>query len=268
MTRPYLSAERVTELAAGMTDRDRAILATLRRVRVASGAQLERLHFTNGAGRHRRRVLTSLARRQIVARLPRSVGGVRAGSDGYVYALGPAGQRLTDGTGPAGGCRPRRPWTPGVLFLRHSLAVTEVYVALKEAEAAGLLEVVEFTTEPRTWRRFTGRGGARQVLKPDAYAAVGLGDFLDRWLIEVDRGTESPTTVERKLRLYRTYWQTGYEQARHGGVFPRIVWLVPDTQRAAVVERAIGRLPLDARGLFAVAVFDQALERILAGADR
>ena len=268
MTRPYLSAHRLAELAAELSERDQSVLDSLRRVRVASGAQLERLCFRNGAGRHRRRVLASLASRQLVTRLPRAIGGVRAGSDGYLYALGPAGQRLTDGSGPAGGYRPRKPWTPGRLFLLHSLAVAEVYVCLKEAEAAEQLEVVEFLTEPKTWRSFVGRGGVRLVLKPDAYAEVGLGDYLDRWFIEVDRATESPATLDKKLTLYRTYWQTGYEQARHRDVFPRVVWLCPDSARATVIERAIGRQPLQARSLFAVAVFDKAIQRMVEGADQ
>ena len=110
----YFTASRLAQLDASLTTRDRAILATLRRVRVATARQLERLHFEGVSVRASRLVLASLAQRRLLARLPRVVGGARAGSGGYVYALDIAGWRLAE---PAQ--RPARPWPVGTAFLAH-----------------------------------------------------------------------------------------------------------------------------------------------------
>ena len=92
-----------------LSDRERAVLGTLHRVRVATVAQLERLHFTDVTRRQARAVLAAMVERRLIARLPRQVGGVRAGSAGYVYVLDVAGQRLTPHRRPA----VQRPWPVG-----------------------------------------------------------------------------------------------------------------------------------------------------------
>jgi hypothetical protein len=92
-----------------------------------------------------------------------------------------------------------------------------------------------------------------------------LGRYEDRWWIEVDRGTESGTAVARKCDFYRRYWQAGIEQARTG-VFPKVLWLVPDEPRHAAVVDVIGRQPAEAWPLFAVALFEDGVERLLQGA--
>src|SRR5262245_62962246 len=88
----------VRRIAEGLSERDRAILADVARVRVLSGRQVERLHFADLAGQHRdrtrRRVLERLTALQLLTTLERRIGGVRAGSAGLVFALGAAGQRL------------------------------------------------------------------------------------------------------------------------------------------------------------------------------
>jgi Replication-relaxation len=261
MSRVYVTAWRMAELERSLSDRDRDVIATLGRVRVATGRQLERLHFVDVTRRQMRAVFASLVDRRLVIRLPRTIGGVRAGSSGHVYALDVAGQRLTQ----PDRRRPHRPWPIGVAFLAHSLAVSEIFVRLAEAERGGQLQLADFVTEPDCWRQFYGPGGARVVLKPDAAVTVQLGRFEDRWFIEVDRGTESRTTITRKCDLYRRYWQSGVEQARTG-VFPRVLWLVPDERRRAALVEIIGRQPGEAWTLFAIALFDEGVEGLLRGA--
>lgn len=133
------------------------------------------------------------------------------------------------------------------------------------ADRAGRLHLADFTTEPACWRRFHGPGGARLVLKPDAAVRLVIGQYEDRWFLEVDLDTESSTALARKCELYRRYWQAGVEQARTG-VFPKVLWLVPDDHRHAVVIDVIGRQPEEAWPLFAVALFTDAVERLLRGA--
>ncbi len=259
----YVTSARVELLAAQLTDRERSVLDTLGRLRVVTSAQLERLHFGDVTRRQARAVLSALVARRLIARLPRQVGGVRAGSAGYVYVLDVAGQRL----GVSGGRRVQRPWPVGTPFLAHSLAVSELYVRLIEAERHGVAELRlgEFRTEPACWRGFARPGGGWDTLKPDAEVSLGLGRFEDRWFLEVDRATESRTTLARKLGRYLRYWQSGQEQARTG-IFPKVLWIVPDEARLAVLVDEFGRLPVQAWPLFAVATESGAVDRLLAGA--
>ena len=136
---------------------------------------------------------------------------------------------------------------------------------LVESERERELVLRGFVTEPHSWRSFHGPGGGRLVLKPDAYVHVGVNGFDDHWFCEVDRGTESPNTLARKCSLYRAYWSSGREQAR-SGVFPRVLFLVPDERRHEVVVDVFGKQPPESWALFAVAQFDNAVRRMEAGA--
>lgn len=184
-------------IAEGLSERDRAILADVGRVRVLTGRQVERLHFAELAGVHRdrtrRRVLERLADLQLLATLERRIGGVRAGSAGLVYALGPAGQRLLalDANHGFEG-RARRPGTPTPRFMIHNLAVAELYVGLAEAQRAGGLVLVDYRAEPACWWRSV----EGEWIKPDAIAVVSAGEVEDSWAIEVDNATESLPTLK------------------------------------------------------------------------
>jgi hypothetical protein len=260
----YLTQARLPQLVAELTERDLAILATLHRIRMATAMQLERLHFAGDSSRTRRRSLARLVDRRLLAQLDRRIGGVRAGSAGHVYALGTAGQRLTNGTAVAGR-RVQRPWTPGASFVAHTLAVSDLYVRLVERERERAIAVRAFVTEPMCWRSFHGRGGAHLVLKPDAFVHLRVNGHEDRWFVEVDRGTEAPNTLARKCSLYRAYWSSGGEQTATG-VFPRVLFLVPDEARRAVVRAVFGAQPSESQLLFAVALLENAIARFSQGA--
>jgi Replication-relaxation len=251
----YVTRRLVDHLRENLTERDRAVLATVDRLHVLTGAQLTRLHGRDfaapSADRQCRRALASLVERDLLARLERNVGGVRAGSSGWTYVLGLAGQKVLHPERHA-----RRPWTPGYPFLLHSLLVSELYVRLTEAERTGQLEVVMFSAEPDCWRRFDGPSG-RTVLKPDAYLAVGAGEYEHTYFIEVDRGTEAATTLDRKLAVHTAYWRSGTESPS-----PRVVWLSLNDRRHEALVDACGRQPAEAWPLYAVWPFDEAVERI------
>lgn len=259
----YLVPRRVKDLGDSLSSRDRAILTSLDRLHVATAGQLARLHCTEfpatSADRQCRRVLAELVRRRCIARLERQIGGTRAGSRGYVYGLDLAGHKLLQTPG-----RPRRPFTPGLSFLAHRIATTELYVRLVEAECTGQLEVTAFVAEPECWRWFSGPTGPFQ-LKPDALATVAVGRDEAVWWLEVDRGTEAVPVLDHKLDAYRLAWQSG--QLLPGlDVFPRVLWVAPTEARHAVLVEACGRQPADAWPLFAVTTFEEAVATIRHGA--
>ena len=257
-----VTARQLLRLRCDLTDRDWQIIAMLARVRVATSAQLEILYFSGVSRRRAQQRLAVLTRRRVLARLPRVIGGVRAGSRGHVYALDAAGQRLAD---LGQGRRPRRPRPVGRAHLDHALAVAEVYVRVVLAERAGELRLLRFAGEPGAWRSFYGAGGVVVTLAPDAYLVTSVDGFEDHWFLELDLGTESAATLARKLAVYRGYWQSGTEQAARE-VFPKVLWLVPDESRAGVLAKVISRQPTEAQSLFAVALSEQAVARLRQGA--
>lgn len=249
-------------LAEGLSERDWVILQDLARLRLATGRQLQRLHVADGSPltrtRRTRSILQRLSDNGLLVRLERQVGGVHAGSSGYTYGLSAAGQRLTSLRGPAGGVRLRRPWEPAPGFVDHVLLVSELYVRLREAEAAKLVELLAFETEPACWRWWHEPSGERRVLKPDAFVRLGVDDVEHVSFVEIDRATESTTVLRRKAETYVAYWRSGEEQAREG-VFPRCLWLVPSAKRLEQLSGVLGRLDPDAWRLFQVASFDEAV---------
>jgi hypothetical protein len=145
------------------------------------------------------------------------------------------------------------------LFIRHTLDIAELHTRLIEADRAGGVELLELSAEPACWRSYSGIGGQRQAtLKPDSYLRLGAGEFEDSYFIEVDRGTEGSRALLAKLRDYLAYQASGLEQAGHG-VFPRVLWTVPDEARGEAIAGCIERLPNADGGLFAVACFNDAL---------
>jgi hypothetical protein len=264
----YLTTQRYHELLAMLSERDYAAIQQVATVRFVSGAQLARLCFTDGSdaatnARAARRALLRLVRLGMLERLERPVGGVRAGSAGFVYYLGIAGQRLAIDRGWQPERRARRALTPGSLFVRHALAVAELHTKLMENDRTGRFELLELAAEPSCWRNFDGRGGQRSTLKPDSYVRLGIGPYEDSYFLEVDRGTEGSRALMRQLQLYIAYHASGREQAERQ-VFPRVLWLVPTEQRKAVLVDCMTRLPAESWELFQIVRFDQVIERLIA----
>src|SRR5437588_1242946 len=194
----YLGRRGLAQLRERVSERDLDVIRSVAEHRFLTTRQLEALHFADHAtelagARVCRRVLARLTDERLLARLERRVGGVRAGSASFVYALGPVGGRLVDG-------ERRRITEPSTTFLTHTLAVAQTRVELVQASGVGQLELLSVDVEPRCWRRYIGSGGAREVLRPDLYVVTGSGEFEDCWFVEIDRGTESPLALRRKCR--------------------------------------------------------------------
>lgn len=204
-----------------MSERDRAILSSFEIVPLLSGEQIERLHCgglsRDSRDRRRRDILNRLVRLRLLDKLPRRVGGVRSGSAGAVFGLGLVGERLV-----SNGRRSR--WRGGIALVAHTLAVSEVFVRVKEAELAGDIANVSFVNEPQCWQTIEGSDllSDSWLLKPDALLSYKVGTELEHWFIEVDRGTESPSTLKKKIAAYETAWEAGLNIH---GVMPRVWWI-------------------------------------------
>lgn len=248
----------VRRLVETLSDRDKAILADVARVRVLTGGQVDRLHFAELTGAHRdrtrRRVLERLVSVGLLATLERRIGGVRAGSAGLVFTLGLAGQRILKLEAIK---RTRQPGAPTNRFLAHNLAIAELYVSLREAERAQWLTLNSFHAEPACW----WRDSEGEWIKPDAYAVVSCGDVEDSWAIEVDQATESLPTLRRKLMVYLNL-VANEERGPRGGLLPRVLLSVVDQRRLTAVRELVRSLPEPAEQLLLLTVHNRAVEDI------
>ncbi len=257
--RKRLSPRQLEAISEQLTDRDRRALEAVSRFGVMSGRQLQALLWAevspSARGRVARRGLARLVRLDVLQPLARRVGGERAGSASTTFAVGRAGQYLR-----RSGRRVRAAHTPGARYLAHRLAVAQLYVELEAGSHADVKEVelLSFEAEPESWRPYMAGFGARQVLKPDAFLKLAIGDYDFSWFCEQDMATEALTTIKAKALRYQEYFHTGTEQAARG-VFPRVLWIVPDTTRAEAVRETLAQLPTGAHRLFAVATTTEVL---------
>jgi protein involved in plasmid replication-relaxation len=262
MSGPRLGRAEVRELRQLLSERDLAVISQLAELRLMSGRQIEAVHFPEElhstpatAARHCRRVLARLVRERLIVRLPRPVGGIRAGSQAFIYALGPIGYRLLQ----ADGSR-LRVHEPGATFVDHQLAVSQLAVDFTLAHRSHQLELLILEGEPTCWRTLPSIG--RAVLRPDLFLAIGTGELEYRWFVEVDRGTHRNPALLRKAQLYESYYRSGVEQATHG-IFPRVAWITPGQVRATQLNKTLEGGEFT-EGLMLVTTSDNA-HRLLAG---
>lgn len=231
-------------------NRGEEILGLLAEHRFATTKQLAR--FTRaGYGTERtalRRTqtqLTTLTGRDLVAHLERRVGGWQGGSSNTIWYLTTKGIRTM--TGRRVRAVAERLSTD---FLEHQLAVTETRLIIQETTSrTGQTFTVH--PEPECWRHYPGPLAATKTLKPDLALTISSDQFEDHYFIEIDRATENPGRVIRKSQQYETYRRTGREQAATG-IYPAIIWLVPNTQRKQQVTSHICQVPSLPNQLFHV----------------
>jgi len=215
-----------------------------------------------------RRVLRRLEQHGLIRRLSRRVGGVRAGSGASVWQLAPAGARLLRGE--ADGYRVHEPCPR---FLGHCLAVADAHLALRAlaSDTTGTTTndvlSVAVQVEPLSWRTYLGTGGERRTLKPDLAAEITTSEYVDRWFIEVDCGTESISTLVKKCHAYQHYRASGEEQTRHGA-FPRVLWVMGGShghERAERLRSTIRRSHDLTPELYELCSPDEIAEAVLGG---
>ena len=248
-----------------LSTRDREILASLKKCKFLLTGQIQRLHITNAstqkaARRAAARELRKLKDYGLVNTLERRIGGTRAGSGSLIWHLTEAGERFL-AIGSSEQYSRRRYLEPSRMFLRHSLAVSECYVQLVEiCRRTPGLTLLTADWEPDCWRPYTQHGKIVS-LKPDLFVATKSDGYEDRWFIEIDLSTESPSTIIGKCDRYRDYYRSGLEQKQFG-VFPVVVWLVLDAGRKERLRSAIQEAYPKGGKLFIVITADE-FERLI-----
>lgn len=240
-----------------LSERDLEITKMVGQFKLASTLQIQRVYFANmrtwsTGARLCRRVLERLVRDKVLTRLERRIGGVRAGSSSFIYALGSVGQQIESDYKPHKYSR-----EPSEMFVDHTLAITEIYVKLRESTVA----IADFESEPSCWRPFGFTYGGKDILKPDLYARLQHGYEELSWFVEVDRATEHREAINRKLKTYIEYFNTGIEQTKKE-LFPRVLWIVPNEKRKVWLETLIASYDKQVKGLFAVCVEQNTIETL------
>ena len=244
----------VEQLVQRLSPRDWDIILTLHRIHLTTGTQLERLHFSELAGRSRSvmrwRVLKRLVDARVLVTLDRRVGAAHRGSGELRYVLDSAGQRLARlrANREAADVRVRRPLVPGDRFIQHTLTVTELYVNLVERSRDGTFKLAAFQAEADAYWP-NGLGG---WIKPDAFIRLERAGAADFWWYEADLATESLPTVRIKLMAYLDFVHRG--QLGPDDLVPRVFVGVPTDKRQAAVQTIVDSLPEPANLLFFVAV--------------
>lgn len=252
-----------------LTDRDIRVLEDLERFRLLTTRQLQRMHFptapfgthstASSATRGTTRVLGRLERLGAIARLDRRIGGIKHGSALAIWQIGPAGDRYLRAR--RGESIRRRYDEPGLTFVEHQLAVADIAVSVIEQAGAARFDLLELELEPACWRAFSGTANTAITLKPDLLVVTADESTETHTFVEVDRGTEHLPAVLRKCRTYQRYADTGVEQAARG-LFPAVVWIVPDAVRAAKIRTAISGDKALQDGVFWITIPEQALHHL------
>ncbi len=236
-----------------LNDQDRELLAIVSDFRLITGAQLLRLFFHQrgeSGARAARRCMERMTRAGLVRRLERRIGGVRAGSSSFIYCIDTIGQRILKLDGPR-----RRLSEPSETFVKHTLAIAELFVEVTEATRRTEAELLGYQTEPECWRRF-GRGTTQHVLRPDFFVSIGIGELEYRWFVEVDRATEHLPAIVRKSSTYHDYYHSGVEQDLTGS-FPRVLWATTTDKRADAIAASLSATTLTTQ-IFRVERLEQA----------
>ncbi|WP_262064045.1 replication-relaxation family protein [Streptomyces sp. STR69] len=247
----------IASLIESLSERDLSILESLRTHRALTTVLIRRLHFPiggepreAGSGKSHAtemaaavatiRVLTRLESHRLITRLHRRIGGVRAGSTGIVWQLGAAGERLLRAQ--HGDSARRRYNEPSPNFIAHTLAAADLAIHLYELARQGRIELLRLEAEPESWRTFLSVHGARQWLKPDLFAITATEAYENHLFIEADNATEHAPVIVRKALQYQQYANSGIHQKYHG-LFPAVVWVVPDGKRKVAIRVALAAEP-------------------------
>ena len=187
---------RLQALDQRLSDRDRALVTQVVRLRFLSAGQLERLCFDAipepvTRARRTRRQLARLVELELLWRLERRVGGVRAGSTGYVYGATAEARRL-DAWRRGEPLSPRPSRSRAGRLLRRAQPGLQRAVRAAHRSRAGRTASSCWSTRPSRTAGGASSApmGGQRHLRPDAFVRLGVGEWEQLAFVEIDRGSE------------------------------------------------------------------------------
>jgi hypothetical protein len=247
-------------LAEDLSRCDWAIVRTVERVGLATGQQLEHLHFhALPDGRPDTPCQRTLQRLVDLGVLATSDPSVSNYGDGDLaaptYSLGSTGPLLI-GVHADSQTQASKSQRPGEPRTTHALAVTQLFVDLVEHDRMGDLRLEAFRTGPVShWP-----DGSGQMLEPDAFIRVARDGATDFWWLEVDREQNSTASMLAKARAYLDFRKR--EERGPDGVMPRVLIGALTKARAGALQFMLGGLPEGARQMFFVTYIPDAVDVI------
>lgn len=234
------------------TNRDAAIVRTVAQFKQLSTGQLAALFFhDNRSSERHKTVLKRLHDMKYLHRVERRmVGGSGHGSGQYVYSLGVNGFRFLI---PRGG-----KFTPQRVVNYHALAIADAYVAMKQLEHAGQIEIKHWAVESRDINI------AGIEIRPDLEVVFAQDGGQRHLWIEADLGSEDSRQLREKIeRILAAKSHVGVYEEPDGShrlvepfPFPHVIFIVPDIERRNEIEYLLSRIA-GARETFSVVLTEE-----------
>lgn len=246
------------------------ILKFLLKAKYVTTKQLARLHFTDSVNDATSLRRANLATKKLneggyIKHLNRRIGGVRAGSGSFVWTISTKGLKWLKHFKPSVAVTRQNYYEPTWHHLEHTLAISEIFVQLTKLKNKHLVQSIDnFQFEPNCWRGWLDNHAGRMILKPDCYIEISLDNYLYNYFIEVDKNTESLARVINKSKQYIRYYNLNIEQ-KNTGVFPLVLWVVPDEKRKLAIEQRIQKELKDYWELFQVITLDDFKDFMIGG---
>jgi len=135
---------------------------------------------------------------------------------------------------------------PQEQFLRHSAAITGLYVGLVRLAPSLGWELLAFSREVEAREEFT-LGERHAAIVPDAFVVIREGEAEYHAMVEIDRGTMSIPRLSRKLSLYLGWVASGVWSERHPYVPALLVLTTTPRRVEQVVAKAEERCRAESR---------------------
>lgn len=222
-----------------LTQRESEVVQLLGSHRYLSRNQIERFLLTevspNSLNTTSWRILSSLAKRNLVEQSRRGVGGPGGGSTRLGYFLTARGYKLARSINrdlPA-----RRSPGPGTFLLPHALMAAEVALAFrKAAESHPGHALLQWECD---WQAAQRLGPT--ALVPDAHFVYATENYELDALLEVDLGTEGTRFYGQKIARYLDLYQSGKWRDKFPA-WPVVLTVTETPIRAESLQRATENL--------------------------
>lgn len=147
----------------------------------------------------------------------------------------------------------------GQPFLEHTLAINDVRVAITIACRAQDYTLLDWRSEADlkgSYDRVTiqSRSGSKELVSliPDSFFVVQTPKGKAPFFLEVDRGTETTSRFQDKIRAYQAYVQSGAYEKRYGYKSVRVLTVAFSQKRLESLKTVTGEVGGKERYWFAL----------------